>query len=261
MQNASTVAERLRRRVLEDISSGALPPGSRLGSERELAEHYRVSRGTLRLVLASLAEAGLVQRLRGRGGGTFISHSKVERDLARVVGVPAYLARQGYKAGSQILATSIGAADTPTRHALGLEENALVVEIRRIRLADGIPISLDHARFPAERFQGLLELPLGGSIYDILAEHFSTSPTDADEILEVVGATDEEAALLAVAEGAPLLSITRTTYDRDGEPFEFSYDLFRADRTRIAMRTPGSGIRRVARRDGAFVELVRASSR
>ncbi len=260
MDTDSAVAERLRRRVLEDINSGTLPPGSRLGSERELSEHYGVARGTLRVVLASLAEAGLIHRVRGRNGGTFINHAKVERDLDRVVGVPAFLARQGYTSGSQILATRITAADAPTSRALELHADALIIEVRRLRLADGIPISLDLARFPAERFPGLLELPLGGSLYDLLKTHYTTTPTDADEIVEVVRATDEEAALLSVDEGEPLLSITRTTYDDAGTPIEFSNDLFRADRTRIVMRTPGSGIRRIAHLDGDIVELAGASS-
>jgi GntR family transcriptional regulator len=46
--------------------------------------------------------------------------------------------------------------------------------------------------------------------------------------------------VLGVDAGAPLLSITRTANDGDGVPFEFSHDLFRADRTRILVRTPGA---------------------
>lgn len=255
MPRDKAVAEQLRRQILSDIGTGALTPGSRLGSERELAEHYGVSRATLRQVLAALAEAGLVRRVAGRAGGTFVSHAKVERDLTRVVGVPAYLARQGYVAGSRVVSTQMAVPDETTRAALRLEPGALVVDIRRIRLADGTPISFDHAHFPADRFPGMLELPLGGSLYELLEEEFHTVPGDAEEVLEVVNATDDEAELLAVTPGAALLSITRTAFDADDRPFEFSRDLFRADRTRIVMRTPGRGLRSHARRDGEIVEL------
>lgn len=251
----SSVAEKLRRKVLSDIGSGALMPGHRLGSERELAVQYTVSRATLRQVLAGLEEAGLVRRVPGRAGGTFVSHAKVDRDLSRVVGVPAYLARQGYLAGSRILSTQIAVADQTTRIALRLAPDALVVVIRRLRLADGTPISLDHAQFPADRFPGLLEMPLGGSIYELFEKEFSTLPADAVELIEVVKATDDEAGLLSVEPETPLLSITRTTFDEDEVPFEFSCDLFRADRTRITVRTPGRGLRGNARREGDYVEL------
>jgi len=71
----------------------------------------------------------------------------------------------------------------------------------------------------------------------------------------VVNATDDEAELLAVEPETPLLSITRTTFDQNDVPFEFSCDLFRADRTRITVRTPGRGLRGNARRGGGYVEL------
>lgn len=249
------VAEKLRRQMLADIGSGALPAGARLGSERELAEHYGVSRATLRQVLAALEEAGLVRRVAGRSGGTFVSHAKVEHDLTRVVGVPAYLARQGYVAGTRVISTRMATADEATRSALRLAPGALVVDIHRIRLADGTPISLDHARFPADRFPGLLEMPLGGSLYELLEREFRVTPADAEELIEVVHATDEEAALLSIETGSALLSITRTTSDDDGQPFEFSHDLFRADRTRISMRTPGRGMRGGARTDRHYIEI------
>lgn len=243
MTTQQSVAENLRRRMLAEIGSGALSSDARLGSERELAEHYQVSRGTLRQVLAALEEAGLVRRVAGRGGGTFISHAKIEHDLTKVVGVPAYLARQGYAAGTRVVATMMGVADVSTRRALQLDEGDLVVDVRRLRLADGTPFSLDHARFPADRFPGLLEMPLGGSMYELIEDKYGVAIADAEEIVEVVHATDEEAALLSVAVGDPLVSITRTTYDTEGVPFEFSHDLFRADRLRITLRTPGRGLR------------------
>ena len=60
---------------------------------------------------------------------------------------------------------------------------------------------------------------------------------DVVEHLEVAGATDSEAAALGVAVGAPLLAISRTSSTADGRVFEWSYDLFRSDRTRVTFRT------------------------
>jgi len=50
---------------------------------------------------------------------------------------------------------------------------------------------------------------------------FATVPCDAEELVEVVNATDEEARLLSTEPGSALLSITRTTFDAAGAPFEF----------------------------------------
>ncbi len=253
-------AEDARRRLLDQIGRGQLRPGERLGAERDLAADLGVSRSTVRVALAALEAEGVVRRVPGRGGGTFVHQRKVDRDLSQVVGVPALLREQGMTAGSRIVSTGMVAADEATRAALGLAPAAYVFDVVRIRLADGTPISLEHARLPADRFPGLLDQPLGGSLYELLEEHYGTAPGEAMEHIEVVPAGDDEASILGVEPGAPLLSISRTTRDAEGAPFELSHDLFRADRTTITVRTPATT--RARDGSGRVVQLrPRGSSR
>lgn len=233
-------AERVRRLLADQIHQGVLRPGERLAGERDLAAHLGVSRSTVRQALAALEAAGEVRRVPGRGGGTFVRGRKVERDLSKVVGVPALLRAQGMTSGSRIISTGMVVADEETTAALALPHGAYVVDVVRIRLADGTPISLEHVRLPAERFPRLLDLPLGGSLYDLLAEHYDTAPGEAEERIEVAEATADEASILSTEPGAPLLSIRRTTRDSEGVVFEYSHDLFRADRTTITVRTPAT---------------------
>jgi GntR family transcriptional regulator len=244
---APRTPEDVRQALAEQIGSGRLRPGQRLGAERALAAEFGVSRATLRQALAVLEE--------GRGGGTFVAKGKIERDLSRIVGVPALLRSQGVVAGTRVLSARLAEADDITAQALRARPGELVVDLVRIRLADGSPFSLEHARFPARRFPGLLEMPLGGSVYELLGEHFGVEPTDAVERIEVVLASPDEAAILDVEPGAPLMAITRTTTDPDGEPIEFSRDLFRADRTRIVVRTEGGGASRAVPGRARVVEL------
>jgi GntR family transcriptional regulator len=229
--------EDTRRRLLEQIRGGDLHPGERLGAERDLASTLGVSRSTVRLALDWLERAGAVRRVPGRGGGTFVGHRKVERDLSRIVGVPALLRQQGMTAGTRIVSTALVAAGETVAAALELPGGCYVFDVVRIRLADGAPISLEHVWLPAERFPGLLDLPLGGSLYELLAQRYGATPEEAVERIEVVIAGVDEASILDVATGAPLLSITRTARDPHGVAFEHSHDLFRADRTTITVRT------------------------
>jgi GntR family transcriptional regulator len=232
--------EELRRRIVADINAGV--PGTKLGSERDLAEHYSTSRSSLRQMLAALEEAGLVHRVIGRSGGIFISHTQVQRSLSDVVGVPAFLANQGYVAGTRVLSTKITTPDRITQKALRVGASDFVVEIQRLRLADGSPISLELAQFPAEAFPGLLERQLGGSLYEILESDYGLVTSRAEERIEAVNATRDEASLLAIKTGAALLLITRIAYDQGDAPYEFSRDLFRGDRTRLAVTVHGRGI-------------------
>jgi GntR family transcriptional regulator len=81
----------------------------------------------------------------------------------------------------------------------------------------------------------------GGSLYEILELRSGVKPAEAQETIEVVSATNDEAMVLDVISGSPLFSILRTSVDDQGIPFEYSHDLFGADRTRISIRTHGDG--------------------
>ncbi len=232
-------AEEARRRILAEIANGQLRPGQKLGAERDLAIDLQVSRSTLRQALTVLEETGVVRRLPGRGGGTFVSPEKIDRDLSQIVGVPSLLRGQGFTSGTRLISAAVLLADPKTQMALGLSDGDYIFEVVRIRLADSIPISLEHARFPAEMFPGLLERPLGNSLYELLSKHYDTTPDEAVEHIDLVNATSDEARILEVPLGSPLLSIIRTTMDTKGRKIEYSHDLFRGDRTRITVRTKG----------------------
>src|SRR5258707_842382 len=130
------LVEDARRRLLDLISSGELRPGDRLGTERELAARLSVSRSTLRQVLAVLAEGGVVRRVPGRAGGTFVAHGKVDRDLSVIVGLPEYLRRQGFVAGTQVLSATISGADDITADNLAVPAGGLGFDIVRVRLGE-----------------------------------------------------------------------------------------------------------------------------
>ena len=225
-----------RDRLLAGLEAGQPGPGERLGAERELAERLGVSRSTIRAALADLERNGVVRRTRGRGGGIFVAQRKVERDLTSLAGLPAYLRRQGFQADARVLSTATIEADAETAAALGLPHAAPVLEVVRVRLADGDPISLERAVFPGERFPDLLDRSLGGSLYELLETQYGLVPGEAEERIEVVAAGAAEARLLGLRRGAPLLAVARTAWDAEGRAFERSHDLFRADRARIVVR-------------------------
>ena len=225
-----------RDRLLDELAAGTPGPGGRLGAERDVAERLGVSRSTVRAALADLERNGIVRRSRGRGGGIFVTERKVERDLSSLAGLPAYLRRQGFESDARVLSTATIAPEGEAAVALALQRDDLVFEIVRVRLADREPISLERALLPADRFPGLLDRSLSGSLYELLQTHYRLEPGEAEERIEVVAAGAGEARLLGLRRGAPLLAVVRTAWDAAGRPFEHSHDLFRADRARIVVR-------------------------
>jgi GntR family transcriptional regulator len=177
---------------------------------------------TVRQALQTLESRGLLRRAIGRRGGSFVARPKLERDLRTFSGLSEQLRRQGVAAGARIVST---------READG------AIEIVRVRLADGEPFALERSSFPGDRFAGLLGLDLSGSLYDLLDDHFDAAPVRAVERIEPVLADRDEAAVLGVAPGAPLMLVDRIAYDDAGLVVETARDVFRGDRTRIVAWT------------------------
>ncbi|HEX5188285.1 MAG TPA: GntR family transcriptional regulator [Streptosporangiaceae bacterium] len=223
--------------LADAIAAGRLAPGDRLPTEQDLAAWLGVSRMTLRHALGELAQRGLVIRAVGRSGGTFVAEPKVEQDLTVLAGFSEQLRRHGLVAGARVLAAAEIKASPAASAALEISVGAPVYEVRRLRLAGGQPILIEHSLFPAERCPGLLGYRLDGSLYELLEEKYGERPHRAKESLEPVCAGVREAEALGVAEGAPLMLVERTAYSRADRPLEFAHDLFRGDRTKVVVWT------------------------
>ena len=94
------------------------PPRAVMMSVAQLAVRYGVSRSTLRLAIEALESTGHLRRVRGRAGGTFVAERRVERDLTHMTGLPAYLRRQGFEAGTRVLSARLIEADDETVESL-----------------------------------------------------------------------------------------------------------------------------------------------
>ena len=135
----AAVHQRVAATLTDAIHRGDYPIGARLPNERSLAARLGVSRTTLRQALAELARNGVVRRRVGRGGGTFVREPIVERRSGALVGFTAELHRQGMEAGANIVRVAVVTAARDIAAALALDPGERVVEIVRIRSADGGP--------------------------------------------------------------------------------------------------------------------------
>lgn len=219
------------------IRDGTLRPGTRLPAERDLAESLGVSRMTVRQALGALERDGLVRRAVGRAGGTFVQEPKVERHPASTAGLSAELRRQGLAAGAEVISVGVRPARADTAAALGLEPDAPVAVVVRLRLAAGKPLALERSSLPAHLYPGIEELDLCGSLYELMETAYGLRPARVIERLETVAARASDARVLGIRPGAPLLLVERVAYGADGTPLEFARDRFRGDRTRIVIES------------------------
>lgn len=227
-------AEHVRRQLLAEITSGRLPVGAKVGSERQLAGALGVSRAVVRQVLAGLASAGLVRRVTGRAGGTFVSRLRVDHHANALQCTRRMVAEQGMSHDCRVLEALSRPGDHHECQALEIADGAAVIALVRLQLADGAPLSLERIVLSAERFPGMLGTDLS-AIHDVACNRYGTRLHRKDEQVEVVVATADEAARLQVPPGSPLMAVSTVNRCESGRPIDYAYAVYRADRTRIVV--------------------------
>ncbi len=231
---------RIERWLRGRIADDRLVPGDKLPPEEDLAAALGVSRMTLRQALGSLEASGVVERKRGRAGGTFIREQQIECDLTGLPGFTEQMRRANVRAGARVVSVRRRRADRQVASALDLTGRREVFEIIRVRSARRRPLALEETYLPCHLFADLDRRRLTGSLYAIMRKVYDLAPHEAQEWLEPAIATEEHAKLLGVEPGAALMLVTRTSYTAAGVAVEHAYDRYRSDRTRISLRTSSS---------------------
>jgi len=216
----------------DEIESGELVPGEQIPSERELAEHFGVSRMTVRQALTTLVLEGRLERIQGRG--TFVAEPKVEHEVDFLISFTENSLRKGIKPGAKLLELERVPADRRLAQILNLRLGDSVYRIIRLRFGNNVPMVLERSYFPYRRCPNLERLDVESrSIFRILKEEYGVCFSRMRQSLEPVAANEFEAEVLNVPVGSPLMLVERVTFDADGLPVEYAKDIYRGDRSRF----------------------------
>ena len=225
-ESASPLYQQIIQRIREDMDRGVYPVGSRIPPEHELEKHYQVSRVTVRRALSDLTRMGLLERKQGKG--TFVSQPRDMRNLKNVHSFHDSCVQNGVTPGTRVVHVREVPADERDRIGLKLGREDRVVEILRVRLADGVPVVLEQNRFTMA-YAYLEEQDLRGSLYQVLRD-FGVEPKQGTHEISLCTAGEREAELLAVPEGTPLLLLDEVIFDGRGRPLHTSRQWIRGDR-------------------------------
>jgi len=221
------------RAILEDMCTTDLNPGDLLPGERVLEETYGVSRITVRRAIGDLVATGRLRRARGKG--TFVAPNPLVSRL-HLASFSSEMAAQGVTASSKILLSGRAPAPAEVAEFFGPDtDNLLHTHLRRLRLGDGEPYSIDDGWYNAAHVPDLLENDVYNSVYSIVEKSYHLPITEADQVVTAVSADERHASLLDVPVGTALLHIVR--FSRSGSlPIEWCSSLYRTDRYHLNTR-------------------------
>lgn len=216
------VAQRLERM----IESGELPAGMRLDNEIDLADSLGLSRPTMRRAIAYLAERGLV--VRKRGLGTQVAPPKVRRQVG-LTSLYDDLSASSRGPRTRVLSFAVEPAPDALAVELGVADGTDVYVIERLRYAEDEPLALMRNHVPVS----LVRLSAGDleahGLYELLRA-VGISLKIARQSIGARTATAAEARVLGEPRRAPVLTMTRSTYDDQGRAVEHGSHIYRASR-------------------------------
>jgi GntR family transcriptional regulator len=226
------------------IESGQWAPDAQVPSERELCEQFGVSRITVRQALHQLVVDRKLVRVHGRG--TFVASAPVKTELLPLTSFSEDMAARGQRPGAQILRFELTVPSMAVSQALRLSGGEEVFVLKRLRLANGRPMSLETAYLPEQLCRALSKLNMEGrSLYETLRERCGLTPFRALQQWQAVPCPAAEARILGIRASSPVLQIQRTTSDADGRTFEYVESFMRGDRYvfQAELRRDGSSAR------------------
>lgn len=213
------------------IERGEWASGSQIPNEDRLCDMLGISRITVRHALRNLEEAGFLRREHGRG--TFVRSATVVAGVRGLTSFTDEMKSMALSAGTRLLEARRLVADKEVADALEIAIGEPVVQLRRLRLGNGMPIGIQTSHLPESRVPGLYEDASNiQSLYGWLKEHCGIAPVKAKEVYRVGRVAESDAELIAQAAGTPAFEVERIASDARG-PFEYTVSTMRADRYEI----------------------------
>ncbi|MEV4291564.1 GntR family transcriptional regulator [Nonomuraea bangladeshensis] len=216
----------------EGILSGAYPVGSQLPSEAELARRHGAARGTVRQAVAVLAAEGLVGSR--QGARRIVLGAAPSQSFAELHSFAQWARAGGHRFGGQVIEQRRRPASAAETARLGGGE---VLEVLRLRTLEGEPVLVERTVYAAWVAPAVEALPADcESVTQALYDTAGLVCAYGEHLIDAVAAGAQDARLLGVRRGSPLLRQRRTTTTHEGRPVESSDDRYRAGSVAFSIR-------------------------
>lgn len=227
--------EQIAEEIRDSIRNGARQVGQSLESEAVLASDYEVAPGTVREALRLLVSEGTVGGRRG-ARKTVLRKPRPAAVAEEFRSFAQWASAHGRTPGGQVIEQDWAIAGEETAAALKVDARARVLRVLRVRLLDGDKVMVERTSYPEELGELVERAPNdAASVSRWLGQEHGIVFAGADHVFSATVCGQQDAALLGVSRGRPLLRHLRRSRDSAGRPLEISEDRYLANILSVAI--------------------------
>jgi GntR family transcriptional regulator len=215
------------------ISQKIWKAGDQIPGEPELCKIYGISRTVVRQALNELEQEGMIVRRKGKG--TFVAMPKISESLAqKLTGFYHDMVARGFNPVTEVLRQKVVEANEKVAGLLEIPVGSQIVDIKRLRSVNDVPVQLVTSYIPYQLCPKLAEVDLTNrSLYGFLEQECGLFIARGRRYIEAVAASEADARLLQVERGAPMVKLESVSYLENGTPIEYYHAIHRGDRSRF----------------------------
>jgi GntR family transcriptional regulator len=214
--------------LYQQITTNQLLPDSRIPSEDELSTQFGVSRMTARKAIDKLVFEGRLYRKQGKG--TFVTNSVMSYGLSTMLSFSKTLRARGYNVTTKVLLQNIVPITPEIGEKLHLRETDKLIVIRRLRYIDGRPAAIHTTYLDYKSYYPLLSTDFSKeSLLEMIEKVSGNRVAYSKDQVRAVSVNPQDAKLLEVPAGSPVLLVEGVAYSDDGRPSRFARSFFRGD--------------------------------
>jgi GntR family transcriptional regulator len=220
----------LKEILLQELEEGLYPPGSTLPPEMSLVNQYGLSRATVRQAMKDLEHEGYISRIQGKGTLVIREKSALKRGLSQLTSFSEDMKAHGYETITKILNFEIVTAPLKIAQLLQIPENKSVIHLHRLRFVNKIPVAINtsYVNLPDNICITRQDLERSVSLYTLF-ESKRIPLVESEKTIEAISASEEQANLLRVSTGNPLLKVEGVLYTLLHQPLEHHVVISRSD--------------------------------
>jgi len=215
----------------DQIKNKVYQPGDKIPNETELAEMFHVHRMTVRHAIDKLVSNHMLIRTRGKG--TFLLSEKEPILTRSLEGISSYhddIVKAGLVPRYKTLMAMIKEPDAVISEKLDLGPEDQVIYIKRLMLANEVPLVLEHCYLPERLFPDILDKNLNSILYKVIHEEYGMKLMHSSQEIGAILPDETERKFLKIGNTCACIWVEGIVYNESGNAVEYTKSIYRGDK-------------------------------